>query len=268
LAAVGSGPESGPVVVLAHGWTADHRVWGPTATRLVAAGRRVVMYDQRGHGASTVGRAGLTIDGLADDLRTVLEYLDARDAVLAGHSMGGMAVQAFALRHPDVLADRVASLVLVSTAADRVAGPGPYRTWAPWLVGRTRVTRAVGSRWAGPFLVRHAVGRRACLAHLAATAETFAATPPSVRAELLSAIVDLDLTGGLTTITTPTVVVSGTRDRLTVHRRSRTIAALIPGARLEVLRGAGHQLVFEAPDRLAELIGGPRPVPAPAGAMP
>ena len=77
------------------------------------------------------GDTGHSLDNLADDLRTVLEALDLRDVVLVGHSMGGMAVQAFAIRHPDVVAERVAGLVLLSTSshnlvsdAKRVRGRG------------------------------------------------------------------------------------------------------------------------------------------------
>ena len=98
-------------------------------------------------------------------------------------------------------------------------------------------------------------GPAGCLGHLTATAATYVATPAPVRAELLSAIIDMDLTADLPSIAVPTVVISGTRDGLTWRRRSRAIAAVIPGARLEVIPGAGHQLVFEAPDRLAALIG-------------
>ena len=74
--------------------------------------------------------------------------------------MGGMAAQSFAIGHKDALAERVATLVLVSTAANQVVLPGPYRQWAHWMAASDHATRAVGHPWAGPFLLRLTVGRR------------------------------------------------------------------------------------------------------------
>src|SRR3954452_12488390 len=90
----------GPVVVFCHGVTLSSRVWAKQFASFPAAGFRAVAFDSRGHGESKVGETGHSIDTLADYFRTVLECLDLHDAILVGHSMGGMAVQAFAIRHP------------------------------------------------------------------------------------------------------------------------------------------------------------------------
>jgi pimeloyl-ACP methyl ester carboxylesterase len=254
LGATRSGPPGGRLVVAAHGWTEDRRIWGPMARRLIADGHQVVAYDQRGHGRSTVGADGLTIDAIAADLRAVLDFVDAHDAVITGHSMGGMAAQAFAIRHKDALAERVAALVLVSTAADGLSPTKTGLQLASHAVGSPALTRVFGSRLAGPFLVRSSVGRRAALSHLQATAQMFADTSPEVRRGFLDAMGELNLCAGLPGVTVPTVVVTGTRDTLTPVRLGRRISELVPGARLELLPGLGHQLVFEAPDRLADIV--------------
>lgn len=268
LAARACGPEGRAHILLLHGWTADKRVWAATVRRLVAAGLRVVVYDQRGHGESTLGDNPLDITTLASDLRVVLESIDAHDVVVGGHSLGGMVVQRFAIEHKEVLADRVASLILISTAAADVVMGGPYARWADWMAGSAAADTAMSHPVIGPYLVRMTVGRRPVRSHLEATAETFVATPRPVRCALLGAISGLDLTGGLDRITAPTVVVSGTLDALTLPARSRQIASLVPGARLIVIPSAGHQLVFEAPDRLAEIIGGQVATSEPLGGLP
>src|SRR5580704_6121257 len=107
----------GPAVVLPHCWGCTHAVWVPVARRLVESGHRVVLYDQRGHGASSRGTAQLTIETLADDLADVLTAREVEDAVLAGHSMGGMTIMALAAHRLDVLAARARAVVLVATAA-------------------------------------------------------------------------------------------------------------------------------------------------------
>jgi len=103
----------GPAVVFCHGVTLSSRVWAKQFETFPAAGYRAVAFDSRGHGESRAGDTGHSLDNLADDLRTVLEELDLRDVVLVGHSMGGMEVQAFAIRHPDVAEERDAGIVLL-----------------------------------------------------------------------------------------------------------------------------------------------------------
>ena len=108
---------TGPPIVLSHGVTLSVRTWVRQLETLPAQGFHVVAFDHRGHGSSTLGESGFSVDNLGDDIRSVVERLDLRDAVLVGHSMGGIAVQSFLLRHPEVAAERVKGVVLLSTLA-------------------------------------------------------------------------------------------------------------------------------------------------------
>jgi pimeloyl-ACP methyl ester carboxylesterase len=251
LAVAVAGAADGPTVVLAHGWTNERRVWGEVAGRL-AAGHRVVLYDHRGHGRSTVGTAPLDLDTLADDLRLVLEHVDVRDAVVAGHSMGGMTAQAFAVRHPEVCRDRVSALVLVATACCGIGG-GPVEP-PPGVVGHPLVNTALARRRLGRLAMRSALGDDPAAAQLDALAAMVRATPPEVRAELLRAMRTMDLRVPLAAVDLPVVVLSGTRDRVTPPPLSRHMVEAIPGARLVVIPGAGHQLMWEAVDEVVTAI--------------
>jgi pimeloyl-ACP methyl ester carboxylesterase len=246
------GPDNVPLVVLSHCWTGSRATWEPVAARLVAAGRRVVLYDQRGHGASTLGPDAPTIDQLGEDLAAVLEAVDARDAVVAGHSMGGMAIQALAIARPDVVAKRVRALVLAGTAGFGVAG-GPVSAATRFLTGDTRIDRLMSSRL-GPALCRSAVGRHPRQSHVEATRDAYLSLPPDVRRQFLIALQDMDYRAGLSSVAVPTTVVVGSRDLLTPRRLGQGLAAAIPGARLVELPGAGHMLPYEEPDRLVEII--------------
>jgi non-heme chloroperoxidase len=246
------GPENGATVVLSHCWTGSRAVWEPVAARLVAAGRRVVLYDQRGHGASTLGNDAPTVDGLGDDLAAVLEALDVRHAVVAGHSMGGMALQALAVRHPDVVARRVRALVLAGTAGFGVAA-GLFTTPVRLVTGSRSVDRALAGRL-GPALCRGSVGRRPRQAHLVATRDAWLSLPADVRRRFLHGMQAMDFRAGLRRVAVPTTVVVGRRDLLTPPRLARALAAAIPGARLVEVPAAGHMLPYEEPDLLADLI--------------
>ena len=241
----------GPTVVLAHGWTNGRAVWSPVAHRLVELGHQVVLYDQRGHGESTVGADGYTIARLGADLREVLEAVDAHDAVVVGHSMGGMTIQAFAARHPDDLAARVRAVVLVSTASHGLGNPRAARA-AEAVLGSRHLDRAMRSR-AGHALVRGAVGRTVRHRHLVLTRDLFVGTPAETRVGFFSAIQAMDLRDDLASVTVPATVLVGTRDRLTPPALGQALADQL-GVPLVRFLDAGHMLPLEEPDEVARVI--------------
>ena len=247
---VGTVSGEGPMVVLPHCWTGGRVMWAPVAHRLLEAGRAVVLYDQRGHGDSTVGQDGYAIERLGDDLKAVLEAVDARDAVLGGHSMGGMTIMALAGRHPEVLAERARGLVLVATAASSI-GRGPADTLGVRMVAAPAVEKAMRTR-AGHALVRGTVGAEVRRDHLVLTRDLFVACPPEARGGFLTAMQAMDLREGLAAIELPTTVMVGTRDRLTTPARADELVRTIPGARLVTLPDRGHQLPLEVPDEIAD----------------
>jgi pimeloyl-ACP methyl ester carboxylesterase len=252
LAVTVAGPDTGSAVVLSHCWTGHQGVWGAVARRLVLGGHRVVLYDHRGHGCSTMGRAAPTVARLGADLRLVLEQLDVHDAVLAGHSMGGMAVQSFAIDQPDALYVRARSLVLVATAA-RVLNPPLPAPVVEWILGEGR-----GEWWQsgrrGLVVARRAVGRRPHPAHVEVTRDGLVSTSAAARTGFLAAMGAMDLRSQLSSITLPVTVLVGTKDRLTPVRLGRSLANRIPGAQLVILPGAGHMLPLEEPDRIVDAI--------------
>jgi non-heme chloroperoxidase len=79
---------AGQPVVLIHGYPLSGRAWDRQVPALLEAGYRVITYDRRGFGRSSQPAAGYDYDTFTADLHTLLEHLDLRDAVLAGHSMG------------------------------------------------------------------------------------------------------------------------------------------------------------------------------------
>ena len=90
---------SGRPVVLLHGWPLNADSWDDQALALAEAGHRVIAYDRRGFGRSGQPWTGYDYDTLADDLAQVLEATGARDATLAGFSMGGGEVARYMSRH-------------------------------------------------------------------------------------------------------------------------------------------------------------------------
>jgi non-heme chloroperoxidase len=79
---------AGQPIVLIHGYPLSGRAWDKQVPVLLEAGYRVITYDRRGFGKSSQPASGYGYDNFAADLQILLEQLDLRDAVLAGHSMG------------------------------------------------------------------------------------------------------------------------------------------------------------------------------------
>src|SRR5881227_3723345 len=79
---------SGRPVVLIHGYPLSGRAWDKQVPVLLGAGHRVITYDRRGFGQSSQPAAGYDYDTFAADLHALMSYLDLRDAVIVGHSMG------------------------------------------------------------------------------------------------------------------------------------------------------------------------------------
>ncbi|HVL83987.1 MAG TPA: alpha/beta hydrolase [Pseudonocardia sp.] len=266
LAVEVAGPARAPVtVVLVHGWTLDARTWGPVAAAL-AGEVRVVRYDHRGHGRSDAVRAEcMTLERLADDLAEVVAAA-APDGplVLAGHSMGGMAVMALAERHPGLLARRVAAVALVATASGGLAaanlGLPPRRAElvrrlekrvhaSPRWLARERLgdPRLLGPalRWLllGPRPTREAV-RLTTLSVASCRPATMAGFRPTLDAHERDAA--LAAFAGI-----PTVVLAGGRDRLIPVSAARRIARALPSANLTILPDTGHMIPVERPAAVA-----------------
>jgi non-heme chloroperoxidase len=101
----------GQPVVFSHGWPLSADAWESQMMFLASNGHRTIAHDRRGHGRSSQPSGGNEMDTYADDLATLIEALDLRDAVLVGHSTGGGEVARYIGRHGT---SRVAKAVLVS----------------------------------------------------------------------------------------------------------------------------------------------------------
>jgi pimeloyl-ACP methyl ester carboxylesterase len=267
-------------VVLAHGWTQSTRTWRHQVRDLPAAVDarvRVVSYDHRGHGRSDgTAERDATVDNLADDLGRVIDALAPQGPlVLAGHSMGAMAMMALAERRPALFADRVAGALLVSTSAGRLdrvtlglprAMGARLRERLPRLLAARARRLARRTRRRPPALESQVV-RRFLLGHPArpddhrVVLEDLVATPADSMCGFFTALMGHDRRHALAALErVPTQVLVGDRDRLTPVSHARRLAAAMPWAGLGVLPGAGHMLPLErdraVTDALAALAAG------------
>ncbi|GGZ97954.1 alpha/beta hydrolase [Streptomyces subrutilus] len=236
-------------VVLVHGWAHARRVWGTVADRLIRAGHRVVLYDQRGHGASTLGRTAVSVERLGADLAAVLGETGAREAVVVGHSGGGFAALSYASTSPS--AGRLRGLVLLGTAAHGQDTPDSEVK----MMGSAVFSWALRRGWLGGRLLGSTMGKGVDPVVLDVNRQLFAGTVPRVRADFFRCTRGWDVREALASVTIPAVVVHGEGDKVIAVELARTLAGVLPRARFESVAGAGHMLPLERPLLVVAAVG-------------
>jgi len=243
----------GPPVLLMHGWPQHWYLWRDVIP-LVAPHARVIAPDLRGFGWSDLPRTGYEMDGLKRDMLALLDELGLQEVTIAGHDWGGFVGFLLALDHPD----RVKSFLALNVLP-------------PWPARDRRVLRDSWRFLYMPVLACPGLGRRAGRAAAArglrdsgldpAEVEAFVSRfrgergvvtervygsflrrlPQVIRGRYSAA--DLDV---------PTRLVFGTRDPVLTVRAARDAATQTDQLELELVDDAGHFVVDEKPELVAD----------------
>jgi pimeloyl-ACP methyl ester carboxylesterase len=209
--------------------------------------------------------ASYTLDDMAGDGAGLLDHLEIEAAHVVGASMGGMIAQTMAARHPD----RVLSLVSwMSNTGSRWSGQPSPLIW-PILVkppprGREQYVEhavRVFSKIGSPDFARDNDDLR----RIAGMSYDRGLNPAAGARQLAAIIHSGDRTPLLRTITAPTLVVHGSKDRMVPASGGRATARAIPGARLLIVKGMGHDMPRAAWPQILDAIernAARAPVPA------
>jgi pimeloyl-ACP methyl ester carboxylesterase len=244
----------GPTVVLANAYGIPLAEWNIVWDKLLARGHRVIAFDPRGHGRSTIGSAGIGSESMAADDAAVLEHFDVHEGVLVGHSTGGFIAIRALLDHPE-LAGRLRGLVLCATWAGRILDGAP-QNWLQIPLLQTGILQQLMRTRTGRVLTGASMGgKHPSPAMIEVGYDMFRQQDHRSLLPILRACMREDRYPRLAEITVPTVVMVGSADRTTPPSHARRLAAGVPGARLVTVPDAGHILNWEAPDALVNAIG-------------
>lgn len=238
------GPTGRPVLAFSNSLGTDFRIWNKVAT-LLEDDFRLLFYDKRGHGLSEAPPQPYAMADHVNDFAALLDYLGIAQAVVIGVSVGGMIAQGIAAARPEL----VRGLVLSNTAHKiGTAEMWNGRIKAVNKQGIASIAESILQRWFTPAYCTPEnpdyVGYLSMLTRQ--SADGYAGTCAALR--------DADLTNSAKALTVPVLCIAGDQDGSTPPDLVRELAALINGARLEIIENTGHLPCIEQPERTAELI--------------
>jgi len=245
---------SGRPVIFSHGWPLNADAWDDQMFFLASHGFRCVAFDRRGFGRSGQSWDGNNYDTFADDLATLIETLDLKEAVMVGHSAGAGDIVRYIGRHGT---RRVSKTVLVSSIPPLMlktpANPSglPIEVFdgirAALLSDRAQFYRNLGD---GPFYGANRPGSKVSQGVKDALWlwSMQAGLRPSY--EGIKAFSETDFTADLAKIDIPTLIIHGDDDQNVPIADSAMLSTkLIKNAMLKIYPGAPHGLTVTHKDQ-------------------
>lgn len=236
------GDPNGAPIVFANSLGTDLRLWDAVLPYL-PAGLRIIRYDKRGHGLSSEPTAPYSMGALVRDTEALLDHLQVRDCVFVGLSIGGLIAQGLAVKRMD----QVRALVLSNTAA-KIGTPKIWqdRMAAVRKDGIEALADAAMERWFSRDF-------RASAEHVA-WRNMMVRQPVDGYVGCCAAISGTDFYTPTSGLRLPTMGIAGSEDGSTPPDLVRETIDLIPGARFELMRRAGHLPCVEQPSEYAALL--------------
>jgi 3-oxoadipate enol-lactonase len=222
------GAAGRPCLVLSNSLGCTLEMWDP---QMSAFGReyRVLRYDTRGHGTSSVPARPYTLEQLGTDVLGLLDVLGIERAHYCGLSMGGSTGMWLAVNAPE----RIERLVLCSTTP-WLGPPEPINARIATLLrdGMPALVDAILERW---FTSEFRAPEPLAVDHIR---RMLLAVPVDGYVGCCEALRDMDLRAELSHIAAPTLVIAGTHDPAPTPEAARAWAAMISGSRFEELPAA------------------------------
>jgi non-heme chloroperoxidase len=248
---------TGQPIVFSHGWPLNSDSWESQMLFLASKGYRCVAHDRRGHGRSSQPWSGHEMNTYADDLATVMDKLDLKNAVVIGFSAGGGEVARYIGRHGT---KRVAGAALISVVPPQMlktaTNPGglPIDVFdgirAGEIANRAQLYKDIAS---GPFFGFNRPGAKVSQGLIDSFWAQGMQAGHKATYDCIKAFSETDFSEDLKKFTVPTLVVHGDDDQIVpIDASGHASAKLVKGSKLIVYPGAPHGLADTHKDKLNE----------------
>lgn len=248
---------SGQPIVFSHGWPLSSDSWESQMLFLASKGYRCIAHDRRGHGRSSQPWDGNDMDTYADDLATLIQALDLKQAVLIGFSTGGGEVARYIGRHGT---KRLAKAALISSVPPLMlktpANPGglPIDIFnglrSASIADRSQLYKDLAS---GPFFGFNRPGAKVSAGMIDSFWLQGMMAGHKSAYDCIKAFSETDFTEDLRKFDLPTLVLHGDDDQIVPIAAAALMSAkLVKNATLKIYKGAPHGLTDTHKDQLNE----------------
>ncbi|MGO4569794.1 alpha/beta fold hydrolase [Rhizobium sp. 2YAF20] len=245
---------TGPAVVFSHGYPLSSDAWENQMMFLAQNGFRVIAHDRRGFGRSSQPGHGYDYDTFADDLATLVDALDLKDAAFIGHSMGGGEVARYIGRHGE---KRVAKVALVAAVTPFLARTDTNPNGAPIEVFDSfrAAVQADRSQWnkkvSMPYYNYNRPGAKVSQGVREEYWRQGQTTGIVAAYQAIGAFSETDFRDDLKKITVPVLIVHGSDDQIVPIEISGNISAkILKGGKFLIYEGGAHGLIVTQKDKL------------------
>jgi non-heme chloroperoxidase len=247
---------TGQPVVLSHGWPLQSDSWEAQMLFLADNGYRVIAHDRRGHGRSTQTWEGNEMNTYADDLATLMDTLDLKNAVVMGFSTGGGEVSRYIGRHGSA---RVAKIGLISAVpplmVKTAANPGgaPIEVFdglrKASLADRSQLYKDLAS---GPFFGYNRPGAKPSQGAIDAFWRQGLQAGHKNAYDCIKAFSETDFTEDLKKFDKPTLILHGDDDQIVpIGASAHAGVKLVKNATLKIYPGAPHGITDTHKEQLS-----------------
>lgn len=236
------GTPNSPVLVFSNSLGSNHHMWDELVPLLLPY-FRVLRYDTRGHGHSSVSPGEYSIALLAEDLIQLVDDLGIDKFAFCGLSMGGLIGQYLGIH----FSHRLTHLVLSNTGA-KIGDEARWTERATFIAqyGTEGMSKETMQRWFSDGFIENKPNK------IAALTQMFEKSPNAGYISCCAAIRDADFRGKLEQITVPTLVITGSDDPVTNVEQAQYLADYIPNAKLYVMQDTKHLCATERPAEYVE----------------
>lgn len=251
LACIDQG-EGSPLILL-HAFALGKWMWEEQVS-FFSGKRRVISFDWRGFGESSPVEGTITMEDLADDLMSVISFLELDSFDLCGLSMGGYAAFAFARKYPQEFASRVHRLILADTKATIENDAGRLARLEMAALAENSGSKAIADISVPKWLSDKTKTSRPEVMEKV-SAEISRTSNFAIAAAQRGMAQRADSTEILCRISCPSLLIVGSDDVLTPPEEARTMAHHLSVSTLEIIEGAGHLSNLESPEDFNAIVG-------------
>lgn len=236
------GPDDGAPVVFANSLGTDMRLWDPIIP-LLPKGLRLIRFDKRGHGLSSCPPGPYSMGTLVSDTEKLLDFLNVRNCLFVGLSIGGMIAQGLAVKR----LDQIRAIVLSNTGAKI----GTKEMWSERIdIVRNDGIEAVADN----VMQRWFADQFRASPELELWRNMLVRQPSEGYAGCSAAISGTDFYTTTASLRLPALGIAGTEDGSTPPDMVHELMKLIPGSKVSLIRKAGHLPCVEQPKEYARIL--------------